>query len=462
MTLHFNLKAMFLVCIGLMFWHALLPASLSVAVLGGVAVCLFYARKKVLSVYDVIFSVSFLINLWYVLASWGNVRQYDYFNFYMQTDYFLEHDFFVAHPREYLSSVYFQPPLWSGIAAGVCKIMMLLGKTEEQGFDFVRFISLFAVSGAAIVFFRLLQRFAFEKKVGIFVFALFFFMPIHSIMANLVNNDALVYFLMIGALYLGILWYDGNSWRRAAQLSTIIFLAGMTKFSGLMIVAAIAVLGIGKLLQVQKKQRFLVLMQGMFIVCGTLLGFAWGIFLLYHHLPLVPPPLGIGYQDLSHYGLWERILVWNMWKMPFADVQAGVLEPNVWGALLKTSLFGEWSWQGMFWAYLLYALNGILTLVLVVSFFSLFKEKLGQNYIFNAACIVLSFAVFGAWINFWLDYPYFCSSEFRYVVILLPVSLCWFALYLSKKSPSKQTEFILAGCLGVFVLARIMLYLNTI
>ena len=338
MTLHFNLRAMFLVCIGLMLWHALLPATLSVAVLLMMAVCLFYVRKKEFSVYDVIFSVSFLLNLWYVLASWGNVRQYDYFNFYMQTDYILEHNFFVSNPREYLSSVYFQPPLWSGIAAGVCKIMMLLGKTEEQSFDFVRFVSLFAVSGATIIFFRLLQSFAFEKKVCAFVFAFFCFMPFHSIMANLVNNDAFVYFLMLGALYLGILWYGDNSWCRTIWLSVVIFLAGMTKFSGLMVVPAIAVLGICKILQVSEKQKFRLLMQGIFIVCGVVLGFAWGIFLLYHHLPLVPPPQNIDYQDLSHYGLRERILVWNMWKTPFADVQAGVLEPNVWGSLLKTSL----------------------------------------------------------------------------------------------------------------------------
>ncbi len=462
MTLHFNLRAMFLVCIGLMLWHALLPATLSVAVLLMMAVCLFYVRKKEFSVYDVIFSVSFLLNLWYVLASWGNVRQYDYFNFYMQTDYILEHNFFVSNPREYLSSVYFQPPLWSGIAAGVCKIMMLLGKTEEQSFDFVRFVSLFAVSGATIIFFKLLQRFAFEKKVCAFVFALFCFMPFHSIMANFVNNDAFVYFLMLGALYLGILWYGDNSWCRTIWLSVVIFLAGMTKFSGLMIVPAIAVLGICKILQVSEKQKFRLLMQGIFIVCGVVLGFAWGIFLLYNHLPLVPPPQNIDYQDLSHYGLRERILVWNMWKTPFADVQAGVLEPNVWGSLLKTSLFGEWRWQGMFWGYLLYILGGLLAVSLLVSFFNLFKEKLGNNFVFNLMWIVLTFTVLSAWINFWLDYPYFCSSEFRYVAILLPVSLCWFALYLSKKIPSKQMEFILAGLLSVFVLVRIMLYLNTI
>lgn len=462
MNLNFNLKSVFAACIGLMFWQAFLPMTWGAALFGFAVTCFFYARKKVLSGFDVIFSAAFLINLWYVLESWGNVRQYDYFNFYMQADYFLKNDFFIFHPQKYLEVVYFQPPLWSGIAAIVCKIMMLFGKTAEQGFDFVRFISLFCVSGSAIVFWRLLKRFHFEKEVRAFVFALFCFMPIHSIMANLVNNDALVYFLMLGVLYLGILWYDDNSWLRTAQLSGVIFCAGMTKFSGLMAVSAVAVLGICKLLQVSKKQKLKILMQGGLLVCSVVCGFAWGEFLLYHHLPLVPPPQGIEYQSLAHYALSERLLNWHMWRVPFADVRAGVLEPNVWGALLKTSLFGEWTWQGLFWAYLLYALGGISAVLLLISFFGLFREKLGGNFVFNAAWIVLTFSVLGSWINFWLDYPYFCSSEFRYVAILLPVSLCWLALYLSQKSPSKGKNFTLAGFVVLFVVARIMLYLNTI
>lgn len=462
MTLHFNLKTIFIVCMGLMFWHALLPATWGVALFLFVGAGVFYAQKKELGICDVIFSASFLINLWYVLGFWGEVRQYDYFNFYMHADYFLAHNFFIFNIHEYLNAVYFQPPLWGGIAGVVCKILMLLGKTKEVGFDFVRFISLFAISGAAIIFWHLLQRLSFEKKVGVWVFALFCFMPIHSIMANLVNNDALVYFLMLGVLYLGILWYDNNSWCRTWQLSSVIFLAGMTKFSGLMIVPFIAVLGISKLLQTPRKQQLLLFMQGGLILCGVICGFAWGLFLLYHHLPLVPPPLDIDYQSLTNYKLSERLFVWDMWRIPFADVRMGQIEPNVFGALLKTSLFGEWPWQGMFWAYLLYILGGILALGLFMSFFSLFKEKLGNSFVFNAAWIVLTFAVLGAWINFWLDYPYFCSSEFRYVVILLPISLCWLALYISQKGLSKQMYFILTGCLVLFVFARFMLYLNTI
>ena len=146
----------------------------------------------------------------------------------------------------------------------------------------------------------------------------------------------------------------------------------------------------------------------------------------------------------------------------FADVRAGLAEPNVWLALIKTSLFGEWSWGGVTWAYLLYALGIGLAILLAASFFTLPFYKLGEGWGFNAFAVVLVFSVLGAWANFWLEYPYFCSSEYRYVMILLPVSLLWLGNFLTQKSLPKAVGYVLAGGVALMVLARVMLYLNPI
>lgn len=76
--------------------------------------------------------------------------------------------------------------------------------------------------------------------------------------------------------------------------------------------------------------------------------------------------------------------------------------------------------------------------------------------------MVLVFSVLGAWANFWLEYPYFCSSEYRYVMILLPVSLLWLGNFLTQKSLPKAVGYVLAGGVALMVLAQFMLYLNTI
>ena len=196
--LHFNLRDMFAIVMVLLLWHLFLPYTLT----AGVVICVAfmglgwkYGVRP--SLIDACFIAAFLLNLWYVLASWGNVRQYDYFNFVMHTDYFLQNDFFLTEPSAYLQSVYFQPPLWGGISALVTKFSMWLGATQNMGFDSVRFISLFCVTGAGILFWRLLNMFQFSEKLKITLFALFVFFPVHGLVANLVNNDALTYFLII-------------------------------------------------------------------------------------------------------------------------------------------------------------------------------------------------------------------------------------------------------------------------
>lgn len=147
---------------------------------------------------------------------------------------------------------------------------------------------------------------------------------------------------------------------------------------------------------------------------------------------------------------------------PFADIRMGGAEANVFLALLKTALFGEWNWGGMFYAYVMYVLGGVLALLLVFTFFSLLQYKLGRDYVLNLFVVVFVFSVFAAWANFWLEYPYFCSSEFRYAAILLPLSLLWLGNYLSQKSLPKALNYALAGGLVLFTMARIMLYLHTI
>lgn len=460
MVLHFNLISTFFLCLGLMCWQLLLPYQL----LGGifaVALVLLYQRRNFTAA-DGIFAVSFMMNVWYISVSQGDVRQYDYYNFLMHADYFIRNDFFIWHPAAFLQEVYFQPPLWGGIAAATAKFGMLLGATQAEGFDGIRFLNLFAISGTCVIFWRFMEMFDFKHGVRLGVFALFCFFPANGILANLVNNDAMVYFLMMAMVYIGYHWYLAGEWKQTLILAGLLFTAGMIKFSGLMIVPALGILGLCRLWQAENKFSRQLWGQFAVIALGAFSGFGWGWFLLYFNLPLTPPPINIEFQDLSNYLISDRLFSVATISYPFAGIWTGKPEVNVFLALLKTALFGEWGWRGGAWAYVMYVLGGFLALLLVWTFFSLWMYKLGRDYAFNLFAAVMTFSVLGAWANFWLDYQYFCSSEFRYVAILLPLSLLWLGNYLSKKSLSKAVEYALAGGLVLFVIAKFMLYLHTI
>lgn len=460
MALHFDLKGLFLFVIGVMLWLFVLPYPL---LGGGVMLgCYLLLRHKELSPVDGIFAVALLMNLWYVFSSLGNVRQYDYFNFVMFADYFIRNDFFVAQPISFFEEIYFQPPVWGLVSALVTRIGMLLGQTQEQAFDAVRLLSLFAVSGAMIIFWRLMGEFKFSDKVKLGLFAVFCFFPANTMAANLVNNDAMVYFLVLSAVYVSFLWYESGAWRQAFTIAGILFMAGMVKFSGLMVVPAIGVLGLCRLLNAEDK--FASRLWGQFTVIGfsAVLGFGWGLFLMYFDLPLVPPPMNVGFQDLGIVPLVDRLLGIETAFYPFADVWHGHIEANVFIALLKTALFGEWGWAYGEWANMLYLFGGILALFLIGSFVTLWIYKLKGDFAFNLFCVVLVFSVLISWAGFWLEFPYFCSVEFRYVMILLPISLLWFGNWLTQINLPKWVGYASAGLITLFVLAKFMLYLHTI
>lgn len=460
MALHFDLKGLFLFIFSVILWLFLLPYPLwgGAMMLGGYLLL----RYKEVSPVDGVFAAALWMNLWYVFASMGNVRQYDYFNFVMFADYFIRNDFFVKQPIMFLQEVYFQPPLWGFVSALICKIGMLLGKTQENAFDAVRFLSLFAVSGAMIIFWRLMGEFKFSDKVKFWVFVLFCFFPANTMAANLVNNDAMVYFLMIAAVYVSFLWYESGAWQQALLIAGILFVAGMVKFSGLMVVPAIGTLGVCRLLRAENKFSSQLWGQFAVIGLGAVFGFGWGLFLMYFNLPLVPPPMNVGFQDLSTVSLVDRLFRLDTVFYPFADIGRGHLEVNVFATLLKTALFGEWSWAQGMWANLLYLLGGVLAFFLGGSFVALGKYKFGKDYAFNWFCVVLVVSVLLAWTGFWLEYPYFCSVEFRYVMILLPISLLWCGNWLTQINLPKWFSYASAGLIVLFVLAKIMLYLHTI
>ena len=462
MELHFNLKSMFGVCLFLMLWQMLFAGVFGVF---GVGIALYFGwlyKKKCLSVFDVVFGLSMGFNLWYVANLGINVRQYDYFNFFMHAVYFVENDFFVAQPIMYLKSVYFQPPLWGLIGGMVAKIGMLLGLSREEGFDALRYISLFSILGVYIVAFEFLKKFNFKKNIWLLGWSGFVFLPIHTILAGLNNNDALVYFLMVAIFAKGYEWYVNDDWKNSFIIAGLLAGAGMVKFSGLMMLSYLGVLGIIKLCKRENKKEPKLWGEFFVIGLGGVIGFAWGIFLLYFGLALVPPPQDVYFQDMQGVNIWDRLFDFSSFGSVFADVRHGVIEKNVWLSLVKTSVFGEWAWNGNGVEVLVYVMAILIALFVVFSFGSVLKYPLGIDFGLNAGVIVLLFAIFVSWALFWLEFPYFCSTEFRYVVGGILPAFLWMMNWFEQKNLPKSVGKIVASLIVCFGICWVIVVINTI
>ena len=454
MMLHFNLRSVWAISLGLAVWQVFIGQTLVYGAVAAAGYALFLKYRRRLSAADVVFLLSGVMNLWYVCASWGNVRQHDYYNFVMFADYFVTHNFFIAPFQSYLQSVFYHPPVW-GLITG-----LFMNFLE---FDAVRMVSFGAISGTSIIMWRLMVCLNIKEKIRVWLFLFFCFYPANGYMCNWVNNDALVYFLMTATVYQAFLWYEDCSFKRTFKVAGLLFISGMTKFSGLMVVPAIGILMLVKLLNSKPKMSAVLWGKFAIIGMGAVLGFAWGLFLLYFHLPLLPQPQDVVVQSMKGFTLYARLFDFSGILSPIVDFKGDYqIEPNVWLTLVKTSLFGEWGWSGKIWAEILYGLAFVWLLLAAIGFVYLFFKPINKDYAFNGCLVVLFFSVLTAWINFWLDYPYFCSTEFRYTAIFLPISVLWVGHWLQQKSLPRYMSYTLAGLCLLFIAARFMLYLHTI
>lgn len=454
MAIHFNLKSILALSLGLAICQVLCGYTLIIG--GGLALLYgaYLQQHKKLSSADVILLAAGLMNLWYVCGSWENVRQHDYYNFVMFADYFVTNHFFVAPFTSYLQSVYYHPPVW-GLVSG------LFMKFLE--FDAVRMLSFAAIMASYILMWRLLTDLNIKERVKLWLFFFYCFYPATGYMSNWVNNDAAVYFLMMATIYQAFKWCEDCSWKRTLWTAGLLVLSGMTKFSGLMVVPAIGVLMLFKLLLSPKKTDKVLWGKFAVIGLGAVFGFAWGLFLLYFGFSLLPPPQDVAVQSMKSYSLMSRLFDFGGFLTPIVDFKAHYqTEPNVWLTLIKTSLFGEWGWQGKIWINILYGLSFVWLLLAIFGFVYLFFKPIKKDFALNGFFVVLFFSVLIAWINFWLDYLYFCSTEFRYTAIFLPISVLWVGHLFSNKSLPKYVEYILAGLCVLLGVARFMLYLHTI
>lgn len=87
---------------------------------------------------------------------------------------------------------------------------------------------------------------------------------------------------------------------------------------------------------------------------------------------------------------------------------------------------------------------------------------MGRDFGLNLAFISLVIAVFISWALFWIRFPYFCSTEFRYVVILVPLSFLWGVNCMAQKNLPKWANVTLASFFVLFVVAKTIVFVSTI
>lgn len=409
------------------------------------------------------------LRLCYILYTEVWERQHDVVDFgagegqAAYIEYFLEHNTLPDFdPRSVWG--FFQPPLHHIISALWMRINLRLGIALQQARENVQALTFFYMAAMIIIVYFITKELEMQKWGTIITMIVVSLHPMYILLSGSINNDALSLFLTVVAMYLAICWY------KRGQIITLILLAlsigcGMfAKLSGYMIAPAVAVLFIIKLVE-EKGHRFrLILQYLLFAVICVPIGLFWTVRnMLLYNMPInYIPPVG-GQFNVT---MMQRLFDYRMTSVFPAMIENGdaYYEYNVFLALIKTSLFGEYNYSnynGFFTPFCtaLFIVGAFLALVaFIATVIIVFTDKAAISKTLKVFLAITYVTVLGSFLAFALSYSNFSAQDFRYGGLAVVVQAIMLGLYADinhkgtaqKDSPStmRRSKFILSVLIG--------------
>ncbi len=301
---------------------------------------------------------------------------------------------------------------------------------------------------------KLLSLFTFSNKTKLLIAAIVIFYPRNMQFAGLLNNDGISYMLGILALYYALRWWKGGRklvWILLCGLA--VGLGMMAKLSSATICLPIAGIFIYEfVITLRKKTGSMKLWEmavqyGLFLcICAPI-----GLWFQVHAKEAFGQDFGHVFSNLNtrlstaHKSLFSRFILptdiselfGNIYCVPFSKIEEGkyVVQGNYWlfNYALRSSIFGEFSyWQGEGFAITAivfgYIAAILLFIVLVWCFVLSLRGRKKENRLLAKSPVSYKDFLFVfllvqsqvlSEIYFYLQMPYACTMDFRYIMPLV-------------------------------------------
>jgi len=371
-----------------------------------------------------------------------------------------------------LSDQFCHPLLHHLISALYLKFCYILGFEQEIWVENLQTLP-FIYSNLSLL---ILDKIARVLKINVngrtIVLILTAFIPYNTMLSGALNNDALLFLMMLLSIYFTLKWYEEPKLCWIAYMAFSIGLAMMTKISGVLIAPAMAFVMIYKLCE-RRNARGDLLRQ--FIVFGFI-SFPLGLWYPVLRYIQFKMPLGFvvrlpidSYQYIGNYKLWKRFFDFSdYWKSPYLclQVEKGYIDHNIFTGLIKTALFAEADFsknsdllRGVSWFGLVVM---SLTLIgLFVGFVAFLKDRKICNVI-KIFIMCLIGVIFTSWIFFCLDCPHVCTMHIRYVWIAIYVLALVAGMQISNRKWFKQRLLLVKGMFLLYCGTFMLLILSIV
>ncbi len=384
-----------------------------------------------------IIMASFLCHLAYVQATATDVRQHDLQGIFLYMTEITRGGINWRNFNPWNMYYLFHQPLHFILCSYLYQLGLFLWNSSAAARESLQYLSLFLVTATSLLAVLILYRLKFPSKLLAAGGLLFAFHPVFFLFSGYISDDAPVMFWSVATTYFLLCWHDSGLKSHLIWAAVCFGLGTLTKLSMLLMVPAIVFLFVYKLVACKTDRLLLFQDLCLFAIVAIPLSLIWVMrnHILYD-MPFynVPDTAPAG-QNFKTLGLSERIFDFSQIFSPFLSVPQ-IVDANIWLAILKTELFGEWNFalvnSAIFIpAYILYILNIVLKVCLVAAFLYSIILLLRKRLAFSPIAAFFLIQYLTVWIycfKYAMDYPYACSTDYRlFAQILLPeiILACW-------------------------------------
>lgn len=365
---------------------------------------------------------------------------------------------------------FYHPPLFHWLSAKVLSAFRYLYPDDDifTLFQCTKIVSCFASCATLIIIKKICDELRLSERTKIIVIALMAFFPNYYLLAGRVNNDALVVMFIMMIVLFTIRWYYNRTTWNIIGIALGFGLGMMTKMNAVTLAVLVGPLFLFVLYKQCKKKEYtpLLIQYIIFAVISFPLGLWYPIrnYIRFKQpFQYVMPIDSDSFLARDGYTLTERFFL--DFKGFFDSIYAQVVtDYNIPAYLIKSSMFGEFSFQNVdFMARILLVFNIVLIVIsLLAMMFFLINQREKNNF--------LKWGLFSLWalfmityISFNISYPFSCTMDYRYVVPTSFIGAVFIGmgfdrLWKKRLVIARILAIGIAGAVGCFSLASIYIY----
>ena len=409
-----------------------------------------------------IIALSFLLHLFYIEQTLIDIRQHDLGGVIGYMMEITKNGFNFWNFNPWNMYYFFHQPLHFIIAGYLYLFQMSLWSSSILTQEGLQYLSLFYVTLSVLFATKIFYELNFRKYLLYSLVILFAFNPTLFLFSGFVSDDTPIFFWTILFLYQLIKWHKYQKTSSIVYAALCFGFGTLTKLSILTIVPAVTILFFYEFFTSDNKKKILYDLS-IFTLVAVPLSLLWIarnhiLFdMQFYNIPDTSP----SGQNFKYLTFFDRIGDFSQFFSPFINAPQ-VADANMWLALIKTELFGEWNLSllnsvAFIPAFLLYFMNiTIKLLALYGSFIISYNFILNRRNILPLFFVLIYLILWGYSFNYSIKYPFVCSSDFRlFAALIVPELIILQTVFKNKGCYLMWGSFVYAA-LSAFIYVAIV------